>query len=88
MNGGYKNQPFIPMTVNKAGVPYVVRPARPRSYLDFENSVAAARCRVMVVLPSPGARAAPVAPLEYIRKIVPSYNRPIPFSFFQDRSRQ
>ena len=46
-------------------------------------AAAAAACRrVMVVLPSPGARAAPVAPLEYIRKIIPSYNQPISFSLF------
>ena len=30
---------------HKSGAPYVVRPARPRSYLDFEKSKAAAARR-------------------------------------------
>ena len=52
------------------GALYLLRTARPRSSLDFENRVwrrqrrqRRQRRRVMVVLPSQGAHAAPVAPL-------------------------
>ena len=47
-----------------SGAPYGVRPVRPRSYLDLQNSTLQFSTRnVMVVLACPGARAAPVTPL-------------------------
>ena len=46
----------------------MVRPARPKSYLDFEKekaavAAAARRAAIVRVLPGFSARAAPVAPL-------------------------
>ena len=63
-----------------SGAPYVVRPARPRSYLDFENRRQRRCTAIKGVLPGLGVRAAPVAPLDVLVKNYAQFKAPRPAS--------